>query len=143
LGEIDETFDLIVCADVLEHLVDPWTVARGLRRLAEPNATLVASVPNVRHYRSLLRIAFGHGFRGEIQGPFDSTHLRFFTKANLSDLLRQSDWRPGGWRPSPSTRNEGLKRLLDRMTLGVASEYLAYQWYVLAHPSKGAMLHSR
>src|SRR6266536_462068 len=51
LGEIpDESLDCIITADVLEHLVDPWSVLAQLRRKLVAGGTVVASIPNVGHW---------------------------------------------------------------------------------------------
>ncbi len=76
-------FDLVVCADVLEHLPDP---AAGLRRVVEwvrPGGAVLVSVPNVAHWSARLRLARGR-FGYDPSGIFDEGHLRFFTV----DLLR-------------------------------------------------------
>lgn len=129
LGDLDESFDLIICADVLEHLIDPWAVAAALAGKAAENCQLIVSVPNVRHYRALWRIAFGVGFRYEEEGTFDSTHLRFFDRAGLERMLNQSGWVPQRWGSSGGRR---LKRILLAMRLGRPWEYVVYQWHVVA-----------
>ena len=42
------SLDLILCLDVLEHLVDPWSVVRRLSPLLAPGGRLIVSVPNIR-----------------------------------------------------------------------------------------------
>jgi 2-polyprenyl-3-methyl-5-hydroxy-6-metoxy-1,4-benzoquinol methylase len=44
------SIDCVVCNDVLEHLVDPWAVLQLIRTVLRPSGTLVASIPNVRHF---------------------------------------------------------------------------------------------
>jgi SAM-dependent methyltransferase len=39
-------FDVIICADVLEHLPDPETVLRDMHSLLSPRGWLIVSVPN-------------------------------------------------------------------------------------------------
>ena len=51
LGMLEGTFDLIVCADVLEHLVDPWSVVADLGKVATQNTVLAVSMPNIRFSR--------------------------------------------------------------------------------------------
>jgi SAM-dependent methyltransferase len=92
LGKLDESFDLVVCADVLEHLVDPWETVRRLRSVAAPGGTPVMSVPNIRFYRALWKIGFGDGFRYETDGIFDVTHLRFFTRSTIESMVQDADW---------------------------------------------------
>ena len=81
LGEAE--FDVIVAADVLEHLKDP---ARCLLACVERLASggeVVLSIPNVAHVD--LRLAL---LRGEFQyrplGLLDESHLRFFTRRTRS-----------------------------------------------------------
>ena len=90
-------FDLIVCSDVLEHLVDPWSVVGELGRLANENTVLAVSMPNIRFLPAILRITFGCGFAYEDHGIFDSTHLRFFTRQDIDHLLRRGGWVPRRW----------------------------------------------
>ena len=43
---INEPFDIIICADILEHLEEPLSVLRKLYTLLENEGLLIASVPN-------------------------------------------------------------------------------------------------
>ena len=54
-SKIDRRFECIVCNDVLEHMVDPWSASAELARLLEPGGTLVASLPNVRNFATISR----------------------------------------------------------------------------------------
>jgi 2-polyprenyl-3-methyl-5-hydroxy-6-metoxy-1,4-benzoquinol methylase len=129
---IEESFDLVICADVLEHLVDPWSVVAALARRVADDGLLVVSIPNIRHYRALWRIAFGAGFRYEKEGTFDATHLRFFDRAGVERMLRDGGWMPERWSSSGGRRGA---RFLSALRLGGVSEYLAYQWHVAARRS--------
>ncbi len=84
-----ERFDLILCADVLEHLQDPWEVSRKLARLLRAEGTLLLSVPNGAHGWVRLNVLLGR-LPLEERGLFDRGHLRFFTWATLQDLVRQA-----------------------------------------------------
>jgi 2-polyprenyl-3-methyl-5-hydroxy-6-metoxy-1,4-benzoquinol methylase len=129
LDGVHESFDLIICADVLEHLVDPWAVTMVLAGKAAEHGVLIVSVPNIRHYRALWRIAFGAGFRYEAEGTFDSTHLRFFDRTGLERMLLQAGWVPERWAGSGGRRLKAL-RLPNRLRR--PSEYVVYQWHVVA-----------
>ena len=81
-----DSFDLVVLADVLEHLSDP---AAGLRRAVEwcrPGGSMLLSVPNVAHWRARLELLRGR-WPQEQSGTFDSSHLRWFTPASVAQLL--------------------------------------------------------
>jgi SAM-dependent methyltransferase len=138
IGDLDSPFDLIVCADVLEHLEDPWAVVTRLRTVAAPGATIVASIPNIRFYRALLEIAFGRGFRYESEGIFDRTHLRFFTRRTIQDLMVQGGWTVERLEPSATRRFGSLRRGLDGLTARRLREWSTYQWYVEARASRDA-----
>jgi SAM-dependent methyltransferase len=134
-AELDGLFDLIICADVLEHTVDPEGVLGKLRDRITDNGRLLVSVPNIRHYRALARIAFGPAFQPEPSGTFDGTHLRFFTRGNLADRLRAAGWGPVRWGyPSFSRPGRTVRPLLARLTRGLTDEWLVGQWFVSAQP---------
>jgi 2-polyprenyl-3-methyl-5-hydroxy-6-metoxy-1,4-benzoquinol methylase len=132
---LDGPFDLIVCADVLEHLVDPWVVVRQLRGLTTADSVLAVSVPNVRYLRALARIAFGRGFEYEERGIFDSTHLRFFVRRNVADMLRNASWEPRAW-GSPAGRFRTMRRVTRGLTRGRSDDWSGYQIYVRATPAR-------
>jgi SAM-dependent methyltransferase len=44
LGE-HETFDVVICEQVLEHVVDPWAAAQNLRGLCAPDGHVIVSTP--------------------------------------------------------------------------------------------------
>lgn len=80
-------FDAVVFADVLEHLRDPWTVVEwGERQLAE-GGCMVISVPNIRHLETFVALGLRRRWPYKDVGIFDRTHLRFFARQNLPDLL--------------------------------------------------------
>lgn len=132
LPSLGVSFDLIICADVLEHLVDPATVLRSLRQHLAPNGRLGISVPNVRYLPALLRIAFGAGFRPEASGTFDGTHLHFFTKRNVDELLTATGWQPRRWGYGSHSLAGRVRSMLGRITFGISDEWLVGQWFVEA-----------
>lgn len=86
-------YDLLILADVLEHLADPWAVLRLLRARSVPDCRLLLSVPNVRHYKVSLPLLFRGEFRYEDSGIMDRTHLHFFTRGSLEETVRDCGWR--------------------------------------------------
>lgn len=81
-----ERFDLIVFGDVLEHLVDPWAALADARALLSEGGSIIASLPNVGHYSTLLSLLFMRRWPYRERGIHDRTHLRFFTRKNLLEL---------------------------------------------------------
>src|SRR5258705_120746 len=88
----DQTYDCIVCADVLEHLPDPLSTLKRLKQAAKPDATFIISLPNVAHLAVRTMLLFGRFPKME-RGILDKTHLQFFTKDTSKDLLAQAGLR--------------------------------------------------
>lgn len=116
----DGYFDLLLYADVLEHLKNPWTLVARHRRLLRPGGHVVASLPNVGHYSTLLML-LRQQWRYEELGTMDRTHLRFFTRPGVLDLFRRAGYgeirlyRRGG---------EGPKQRLARaLSLGYSTDF--------------------
>lgn len=84
-------FDLIVLADVLEHLVDPWRVLRELvSHHLEPGGHVLTSVPNVANWAVAIQVIVRRDWRYEPSGMFDRTHLRWFGAETLNSMLSQA-----------------------------------------------------
>ena len=82
-------FDVVVFADVLEHLVDPAAALELARSLLAPGGCVVASVPNVAHWSVRLDLLRGRFDYREL-GIMDATHLRWFTAENLKRVFRSA-----------------------------------------------------
>jgi O-antigen biosynthesis protein len=85
-----EHFDVIVAADVLEHLKDPLGVLWRLRPLLSPEGFFVVSLPNVAHAGVRLALLQGR-FEYRELGLLDNTHLRFFTHDSVMKLFDQAE----------------------------------------------------
>jgi O-antigen biosynthesis protein len=84
------SFDAVIFADLLEHLVDPWRMLREAAALLSPDGVVVASVPNVQNLDVLRRLVRGRWDYRE-RGILDRGHLRFFTLETIRDLFSQAD----------------------------------------------------
>lgn len=80
-------FDCIVFNDILEHLVDPFTTLRKSKELLTANGVIVLSVPNVLYISNLYRLLLFKDWKYVNHGVLDITHLRFFTKKSLRNML--------------------------------------------------------
>jgi 2-polyprenyl-3-methyl-5-hydroxy-6-metoxy-1,4-benzoquinol methylase len=79
----DNYFDLIICNDVIEHMVDHEKFLMDIKKKLKPNATIVGSIPNIRHYPVLFNLLFRKDWEYQEIGVLDKTHLRFFTEKSL------------------------------------------------------------
>jgi len=80
-------FDCLIAADVLEHVVDPWSVLTRAVDLLAPRAAVVISLPNVTYGPALWRVLRAGRWPRDDEGIFDRTHLRWFTREDALDLL--------------------------------------------------------
>ncbi len=92
LRQAGSGYDVIICADILEHLQDPWSVLRVLRSMIVPGGDVIVSVPNIAYWRMRLSLLTGH-FDYTDTGLLDSTHLRFFTVRTFRETARSCGYR--------------------------------------------------
>jgi 2-polyprenyl-3-methyl-5-hydroxy-6-metoxy-1,4-benzoquinol methylase len=85
-------FDIIVLADVLEHLSDPVSLLRECSRYLKPGGCVIVSVPNVANLWIRLNLLVGR-FQYTERGILDRTHLRFFTLRSARALARDAGYR--------------------------------------------------
>lgn len=115
-SEISEnTLDLVLCLDVLEHLVDPWTVVQRIVPLMRKGGRLIISVPNVRNFKFLMRLLFKGDFHYTDAGILDRTHLRFFTFETAQELGTRAGLKPlylGGTKPPKPFSAKGIIKFL-------------------------------
>jgi trans-aconitate methyltransferase len=107
--------DGVVLADVLEHLIDPWRFLKRLREVLDPDATVVASIPNVANLWLLDELAAGR-FTYTGDGLLDATHLRFFTRQSIAALFAGAGYRIERWERITDGRVDDATR---RRILGV------------------------
>jgi methionine biosynthesis protein MetW len=93
-GELDETFrnrhapfDVVVLADVLEHVAAPAQLLDRAAGILKPGGLVLLSVPNVAHWTVRLSLLCGR-FDYTETGIFDATHLRWFTRKTIVALCR-------------------------------------------------------
>lgn len=85
------TLDLVLCADVLEHLYNPWEVMVGLKDYLSERGRIVISIPNIRFLPLLDDLARGY-WRYADFGLLDITHLRFFTLKELKRFIAETGY---------------------------------------------------
>ncbi len=83
--------DLVIFADVLEHLYDPWKLLRSVRPHLRPDGAVVASIPNAQNVRLLQNLVNGFWTYGN-QGLLDATHIRFFTLIEIGKMFTGSGY---------------------------------------------------
>jgi len=79
-------FDILLLADVLEHLVEPRVLLIKSRSLLAKDGSMIISVPNIAHWKIRVKLLFGR-FDYEKYGILDESHLRFFTLRTFRKLV--------------------------------------------------------
>lgn len=84
-----DLFDVIVFGDVLEHLRDPLSALRASLVYLKQGGAIVVSVPNIAHADIKISLMNGE-FPYADSGLLDRTHVHFFTKDTLLELLSEA-----------------------------------------------------
>lgn len=135
-----KSFDCIIFADVLEHLVDPFNHLAAAKSCLRPNGVIVVSLPNIRHISAFYSIFLRGTFPRRPRGIFDSTHLRWFTYRDAVAMLSEAGFQIEQRDFSLRIRDRGdgrlnklVRRLLGPISgWGIVRELLAYQYSLLA-----------
>lgn len=91
LIRLELKYDCIIFADILEHLIDPWNVLKNSKQLLKDNGKIIISIPNINYYRTFINLFIKRYWPYEDRGINDRTHLRFFTKKNIQEMLNDAD----------------------------------------------------
>ena len=95
-------FDIVLFADVLEHIPDPYSMLIAARGALRPGGSLLVSVPNVAHWTVRVDIMRGR-FTYKPSGIMDATHLRWFTADSLKSLVTSAGYTVKSYRAAAGT----------------------------------------
>ena len=133
-------FDVVLAADVLEHLKDPPPLLLSLRRFLRSDGYLVVSVPNVVHGSVRLAVLGGEFPYADL-GILDRTHLRFYTRSTLEEMLGEGGFAIGELhRQKRELDGSEVPFDADKLPPGLADslgddpEALTYQFVARARP---------
>lgn len=82
----DKRFDVVIAADVLEHLYNPWQTLEKMATLINEDGYIVISLPHVGH-AAVIACMMNGNFEYRDWGLLDRTHIRFFGLKNIEDLF--------------------------------------------------------
>jgi len=127
-------FDCIIFADILEHLKDPWSVLTNIGGMLGREGVVIASIPNIRHYTTIIELVVKGYWPYLERGIHDKTHLRFFTLKNIKEMFGNS-----GLMINKIKRNY---RIIERphsynkfskcFALPMIREFLTFQYLIVA-----------
>jgi len=124
-------YDLILCLDVLEHLVDPWKVVDECARLLRPGGTIIASIPNMRTAVVLWKLMVKGEFDYANEGIMDRTHLRWFTRKTAVELFQRPGLQVETCLPTPLA--PGSKSdFFNKLSAGFFRDFVTIQYLISA-----------
>ncbi|MGB3412320.1 MAG: bifunctional glycosyltransferase/class I SAM-dependent methyltransferase [Microthrixaceae bacterium] len=150
-ADLGGPFDVILAADVIEHVRRPDLLLEEIRGQLAEGGSLVLSVPNFGHWYPRIRVALGL-FSYDRRGILDSDHVRFFTRRSLERLIKdagflvvQSDatglplevsGRGGSSGTAPTSGRLGkLVARVDRALVTIRPQLFAYQFLYELRPT--------
>jgi len=141
----NEKFDVVLCADVLEHLRDPRPLLSLLPSFLNDQGFVLMSLPNASHLTVVASLMAGR-FPYQSKGLLDNTHLRFFGREDIDAMLREcglvwQKWETVQVDPAQAELQSFWNRLeaQDQAYLRErCADGLVYQHVVKAYPSTAA-----
>lgn len=155
-------FDIIVYADVLEHLNDPVSVLRAHRCLLNDGGIVIGAVPNgfgpfeiekkldrwlglsklLEFAGRIKKTLSGSEHQRDFEIPYniDSTHVQFFTRSSLYSTLKQGGFhitvfKKGAFLGAPFSEYFLRGEIISRINSRIA-DFLPYwadsTWYFVA-----------
>lgn len=113
---------MVVFADILEHLREPWDVLKAAREWLRPGGRVVISVPNVGNIHTLLNLT-QQRWKLSDAGVMDRTHLRWFCREDLREMVGEAGYEvevlEGLWfDPPPGIEPEDFNNRIPEGTFG-------------------------
>jgi 2-polyprenyl-3-methyl-5-hydroxy-6-metoxy-1,4-benzoquinol methylase len=85
------TFDFVILADVLEHLLDPVAALKKIKALLKENGQVIFSIPNMAHISVRLMLLAGY-FEYTDTGLLDKTHLHFYDEQEVLRIFSDAGY---------------------------------------------------
>lgn len=82
-------FDVVICNDVIEHMVNHAEFLRKIGKYISPGGMIIGSIPNVRFYKNMFEYFLEKDWNYTDSGILDRTHLSFFTEKSFRKTLNR------------------------------------------------------
>ena len=145
-------FDVILCADVLEHLQKPENLLSECRNLLAPGGTVLVSIPNFGHWYPRFRVLLGL-FDYDAKGILDRTHLRFYTKRSFERMAASCGYTLSRAKSTgvpiekllnikrfPASTLVSLYNLAENLLIRMRPQIFSYQFVYELTPTEGKEL---
>ena len=84
-------FDIIIFADILEHLGEPSDVLERFKKYLKDDGSLIISLPNISNWKIRLQMLLGN-FDYNEYGILDNGHIRFFNEKTMKKMINNSGY---------------------------------------------------
>jgi len=127
----NDYFDLIICNDVIEHMVNPDNFFQSIKLKMTSEAYIIGSIPNVRYLENIINLMIKKDWEYVDAGILDRTHLRFFTENSLKKTIIKQGYKIEKFIyinsifSNPYTIGAIIKRVLVKI-LGKDTEFLQF-----------------
>ena len=128
-------YDVVVLADVLEHLQAPEKVLETSRALLKDKGKVLISLPNVAYYSNRMCLLFGR-WEYQDEGILDRTHLRFFTLCTGREFIETNGYDVSEMVPEMPVISSKWKRLIFSFACHQWPSLFAIGWVIEARPEK-------
>jgi 2-polyprenyl-3-methyl-5-hydroxy-6-metoxy-1,4-benzoquinol methylase len=129
----DGRFDVVLCADVLEHMAEPEKALLAAAAALTEQGIMLASIPNVRNWRKVVWPLVKHGNWSYTEtGILDRTHLRFFTRRSIIDFFDTNNWVVESMQGIKSSSRRD--KLMSAMTVHRFDDFIFSQYIAVARP---------
>jgi 2-polyprenyl-3-methyl-5-hydroxy-6-metoxy-1,4-benzoquinol methylase len=137
-------YDVVLCADILEHVRQPEQLLRQARDVLGPGGVLITSVPNFGHWYARIRTVLGL-FDYDQRGVLDNGHVRFFMRRGLLRRIRSAGFtvvhQEATGLPLDVLTNGGsgalrrALRIVDRLLVAMRPTLFGYQFICMSEPA--------
>ena len=88
--KLDETFDVIIAGEMIEHLSNPGLFLRGIKRFMNENTKLIITTINA--YSGMRFLIYGLRGKGGANEPVHPDHVAYYSYKTLSLVLQREDF---------------------------------------------------
>lgn len=82
-------FDYVIMSDVVEHLVDPVSMLKHIKKLLNPGGVFIFSIPNMANVTTRMELLKGRFIYKDF-GILDRTHLHFYDVKEVNRVLNDA-----------------------------------------------------
>ncbi len=130
MTELGANYDYVIFSDSLEHFVSPDVILLKIKKIMVKDGAVLIALPNVRNFRVTLPLLFKDSWEYTDEGLLDKTHLRFFTKKSITQLLNEKGFEIRElYYDLPLLSKVGL---LNIITFGLFKNILTSHYYIKA-----------